>query len=324
MSSTTAPIKIPTELLQILRCPICSSPLRPDRDRLVCEGERCKTVFPVADGVPIVLNEQRSLFSAEELCRASKPSRKGSSSPRSFLRELIPGISRNVSGSKNYSRFVELLLARSKSPRVLVVGGKSVGEGFERVLSHVPPIEIVETDVVFGPRTMLICDGHDLPFQDEVFDGVVIQAVLEHVVDPHRCVAEIYRVLQLDGIVYAETPFIQQVHEGRFDFTRFTHLGHRRLFRHFEEIESGAACGTGMALAWSYRYFLLSLSDGNLLRNLLDTFARFTSFYLKFLDSLTLKNAGSFDAASAYYFLGKKSNVVLSDRELIRLYRGRI
>ena len=276
------------------------------------------------DGVPILLNEGRSLFSAEELSRSSRPKQEVAKTRGALLRRIIPGISRNISGAKNYSKFVQLLLEQSETPRVLVIGGKSVGEGFDRVLSHVPPIEIVETDVVFGPRTTLICDGHDLPFQDAIFDGIVIQAVLEHVVDPYRCVEEIYRVLRHAGLVYAETPFIQQVHEGRFDFTRFTHLGHRRLFRHFEEVESGAACGTGMALAWSYKYFLLSLSDSHLLRNLLDTFAKITSFYLKYFDSLTPDKAGSFDAASAYYFLGRKSDVVLSDRELIRLYRGGI
>lgn len=274
--------------------------------------------------MPILLNESRSLFSSEEVRRARISQGAGGGGWKVAVQKLIPGISRNITGIRNYSRFVQLLLEGSKAPRVLVVGGKSVGEGFDRVLSHVPPIEIIETDVLFGPRTMLVCDGHDLPFVDAAFDGVVIQAVLEHVLDPHRCVEEIHRVLRRTGIVYAETPFIQQVHEGRFDFTRFTHLGHRRLFRRFTEIESGPACGTGMALAWSYRYFLLSLSNSATTRNVLDIFAKVTSFYLKYFDSLTIGTAGSFDAASAYYFLGRKSESVLSDRELIRLYRGRI
>ena len=51
-----------------------------------------------------------------------------------------------------------------------------------------------------------------------------------------------------DGLVYADTPFMQQVHMGRYDFTRFTYLGHRRLFRKFEEIDSGAVSGPAMAL----------------------------------------------------------------------------
>ncbi len=42
---------------------------------------------------------------------------------------------------------------------------------------------------------MLICDAHDIPFADRSFDGVIVQAVLEHVVDPFRCCEEIHRVL---------------------------------------------------------------------------------------------------------------------------------
>ena len=86
-----------------------------------------------------------------------------------------------------------------------------------------PAIELVETDVSFGPRTALICDAHNIPFAEGSFDGVVAQAVLEHVLDPYSCVAEIYRVLKPAGLVYVETPFMQQVHMGRYDFTRFTH-----------------------------------------------------------------------------------------------------
>ena len=65
-----------------------------------------------------------------------------------------------------------------------------------------------------------------------------------------------YRVLKYDGLVYAETPFMQQVHMGKYDFHRFTHLGHRRLFRDFSQIESGVMCGLGMALACGYYYFI--------------------------------------------------------------------
>jgi SAM-dependent methyltransferase len=185
-----------------------------------------------------------------------------------------------------------------------------------------PDIELVDSDVTFGPRTKLVFDAHSIPFEDNSFDGVIVQAVLEHVVDPWRCVEEIHRVLKEDGLVYAETPFMQQVHLGRYDFTRFTHLGHRRLFRKFEEIESGAVCGPAMALAWSYRYFLLSFTTSSFLRRLIEAFARLTSFFLTYLDYLLIDKPGTLDAASGYYFIGKKSDLVLPDKSLIKLYKG--
>jgi SAM-dependent methyltransferase len=183
-------------------------------------------------------------------------------------------------------------------------------------------IELVESDVGFGPRTMLICDAHDIPFGDASFDGVIVQAVLEHVVDPYRCVEEIHRVMGEGGLVCAETAFMQQVHCGRYDFTRFTQLGHRRLFRKFEEVDSGAVCGPGMALAWSYQYFLQSFTTSRTLRALIRVFSCLTSFYLKYFDYYLANRTAALDCASAYYFIGRKRQEVLPDRELVKLYRG--
>jgi SAM-dependent methyltransferase len=189
-------------------------------------------------------------------------------------------------------------------------------------LANNPAISLVESDVSFGPRTSLICDAHDIPFEDRSFDGVIAQAVLEHVVDPYRCCEEIHRVLKEDGVVYAETPFMQQVHGAPYDFTRFTDLGHRRLFRRFEEIDSGAVCGPGMALAWSYQYFLLSFSTSRTLRTILRAVASLTSFYLKYFDYYLINKPAALDAASGYYFLGRKTAQVLSDQELMKFFRG--
>jgi hypothetical protein len=146
--------------------------------------------------------------------------------------------------------------------------------------------------------------------------------VLEHVIDPFRCVDEIVRVLKPDGLVYAETPFMAPVHAGRYDFLRFSHLAHRRLFRRFREIESGAACGPGTALAWSYCYFLQSFAAGETGRQLAFAFASFTGFWLKYFDYFLIDRPGSYDAALSYYFLGEMAGSMLGDRELIRQYRG--
>jgi SAM-dependent methyltransferase len=237
------------------------------------------------------------------------------------VRRRLLSPSRNPVAAQNYKRFGRLLVEQRSSARVLVVGGSTLGLGMESILST-SKIEVVETDIAFGPRTQLVCDAHDLPFIDRSFDGVVIQAVLEHVVDPARCVDEIHRVLKDDGLVYAETPFMQQVHLGPYDFTRFTHLGHRRLFRRFDELDSGPVGGPGTVMSWSYEHFLLSFVSGRLSRGLVKAFARLTGFWLKYLDTFVDGKPGVLDAASGYYFLGRKSEHTLPDRELIKLYRG--
>ena len=170
---------------------------------------------------------------------------------------LLPSLGRNIGAKQAYAKFAEMLLAISAKPQVLVVGGATVGAGLGTILNH-ESIEFIESDVYLSRRTALVCDAHQIPFEQETFDGVIVQAVLEHVADPAACVEEIHRVLKVRGLVYSDTPFMQQVHAAGHDFSRFTHVGQRRLFRKFEEVASGVTCGPGMALAWAYQYFLLS------------------------------------------------------------------
>ena len=240
---------------------------------------------------------------------------------REFISSRLPDISKNVSSAGVFERMRDRLLDGRDSATVLVVGGGVVGGGMDCLVDS-PKIKLVETDAAVAPRTNLICDGHDLPFADESVDAVIVQAVLEHVVDPHRCVAEIYRVLKPHGLVYSDTPFIQQVHGRQFDFTRFTRLGHRRLFRQFDEIESGISCGPGVALAWTARYFCLSWFSNEKLRALVSISARLVLWPLKYLDLLLAHRPAASDAASAFFFFGRKSDSVLSDRDLIASYEG--
>jgi ubiquinone/menaquinone biosynthesis C-methylase UbiE len=83
-------------------------------------------------------------------------------------------------------------------------------------------IELVSTDVSRAPLTVIICDSHDSPFDNETFDGAIVQIVLEHVVNPNRCVVEIGRVLRPQGIGLRRNALHAQVHLGTYEFTRFT------------------------------------------------------------------------------------------------------
>ncbi len=315
-------IKLSETVQRMLRCPICGAKLELCDEHYHCKNLQCNFLFPIISGVPILINENSCVFSIDDFVNQRDTTFYLSQNKfEQIVTRFIPKIDRNIKSRDNYYKFTKLLLGQSSTPKVLVIGGSILGEGMEAIIAH-PDIELVDSDVAFGPRTKLVCDAHGIPFEDNSFDGVIVQAVLEHVVDPWRCVEEIHRVLKEDGLVYAETPFMQQVHGGRYDFTRFTHLGHRRLFRKFEEIDSGAVCGPAMALAWSYRYFLLSFTTSSFLRRLIGVFVRLTSFYLTYLDYLLIDKPGTLDAASGYYFIGKKSNRVLPDKGLIKLYKG--
>ncbi|MGH7099577.1 MAG: class I SAM-dependent methyltransferase [Stellaceae bacterium] len=199
-------------------------------------------------------------------------------------------------------------------PRVLVVGSGGVRYGDD-------DDEVIHTDVAFAPHVQVIADAHDLPFPDRDYDLVIATAVLEHVADPQRCVGEFWRVLKSDGCVFAVTPFLQPVHMGAYDFTRFTPLGHRRLFRHFDELRWGVAMGVGSTFGWALSAILESISGRRVWRR----FARLAGLLLRAplrkLDRWLIAPA-HWDAAAGSFFFGRKRVDPIPDRILIRSYKG--
>lgn len=96
----------------------------------------------------------------------------------------------------------------------------------------------------------------NLPFNDEEFDFVISDQVLEHVRGPlGDAVAEMMRVLRPGGAFIHTTCFMNLVHGAPSDYWRFTTDGLRELFRsHGREIETGA---------WGNRTAMLLLEGGN-------------------------------------------------------------
>jgi hypothetical protein len=236
-----------------------------------------------------------------------------------FLRRLIygalPEMSVNRVAPANYRLFASLLREHTQRPRVLILGGSILGTGMKEFHARTD-IEFIDSDVALGPLTKLVCDAHDLPFEDASVDGVVAQAVLEHVADPYRVTAEIHRVLKPRGLVYAETPFLQPAHSTPFDFQRFTHIGYRRLFRSFELIEMGPVGGPGQALGHLWENFLLSWFTSRPLRAVMLIGARLTGFWCKYMDRFLNKRPQAMHGAFGLFFLGRRADRALTDREV--------
>lgn len=314
-------------------CPACKNELtETSAGALICN--RCNTTYPVLGGVPVLINDGPSVFTVQEIANTYTPATTAiTGAPAAhkggiknavmraiwFLQRKAPDLSLNLLAKQNYKKLGEELLKNNPNPTVLIIGGRILGQGMEELVKL--PINFVESDVAFGPRTKVICDGHYLPFKNEQFDGVIMQAVIEYFADPPQVIAEVHRVLKPNGLVYAETPFMQQVHGREYDFNRYTYLGHRRLFRNFELLDAGGG-GTGSALAWSVKYLLLSFSDSKAMREIWLLIASYTAFVFKYFDYITNRRQAVLDGASGYYFLGRKSMHTLSDRELIKLYKG--
>src|SRR4029079_6426085 len=110
----------------------------------------------------------------------------------SRLARFLPSLAPNLFSEKNYRALPSALAKRSAPARVLVIGAGESGSGMG-ALTSVAGVEVVNTDVYYRPNIEVVADGHRLPFDAAVFDAVVVQAVLEHVVDPQQCVAEVHR-----------------------------------------------------------------------------------------------------------------------------------
>jgi uncharacterized protein YbaR (Trm112 family) len=127
---SAALLRVPVEAL---RCPATGQRLREaDGDRLSCEdGSR---TYPVVEGVPILIDKDRSLFSSDDI--AASADRGRTSRPgvlRRVLRSIIPGTTSNLGASKRFERFGALAIERAEQQptRVLVLGGGGLGAGLE-------------------------------------------------------------------------------------------------------------------------------------------------------------------------------------------------
>lgn len=295
------------------------SKLKKIEDGFVCEHPKCvhSTVdncFPVIKNVPVLISEEKcdTVFSAGSVkSLVSRPMSKFG-----FLKKIIVGESSTT--KNNCTKFIQEVKKLSDRPRVLIIGAGEKGGGTDELWKD-ENIERHGIDIYVSDSVDAVCDAHYLPFESNNYDGIWIQAVLEHVVEPKTVVGEIYRVLKVNGVVYAETPFMQQVHEGAYDFTRYTVLGHRYLFKRFDAIEFGGNKGPELVLAWAFRYFVWSITRSRKLSRIAGlAFGMLMRPFAYLVSSKSMH-----DASSGVFFLGyKRIDHNVTHKELVSLYRG--
>ena len=296
-----------------LICPRCSASLADDPSR--CGA--CLLEFPQANGLPVLVDFENSVLERDAVLSTGAQSliprgRRGRL--KIALRRVIFG--ENPVAGKHATKLATLAGRLQPRPRILVVGGATVGSGLQAFYS-MPNVDVIAFDIYSSAQLQFIADAHSVPLKSQSVDGVIIQAVLEHVIEPQRVVSEIQRVLRPGGLVYAETPFLQQVHEGPYDFTRFTESGHRYLFRHFREIDTGVVFGPGTQMIWSIDHLFRGLFRSRKA----GTIAKAAFFWVRWLDRF-VPSAFAVDSASGFYFLGSLSDKPMTPREAIVRYRG--
>jgi SAM-dependent methyltransferase len=308
------------QVWSILACPRCREDLRRYAQGAVCTNTRCAystAPFPIVDSTPVLVDFEQSILDRDraETSRWRSPiSRRRMRTPVRLLRSALFG--KNSVASGNERRFLELLRDHRERPVCVIVGGATPGSGMS-LLYEAPFVEVLGLDIYRSPLVTIVGDAHQMPIKSGSVDGVWIQAVLEHVLNPWQVVSEIHRVLGRGGLVYAETPFMQQVHEGPYDFTRFTHSGHRWLFKNFEELSSGIVAGVGTQMLWAVEYFLRALLRSEMAGKV----AKVVASPLRLFDRVCGETF-QFQSASAFFFLGRRSDSSLPIGAMRDYYRG--
>jgi len=303
---------------KFFQCPILGQPLVKEHDCYYSKKLDQSQKYQSFNGFPVLVDFSKSLLversaDGSTATTESPIERVGRLGLRGFGSKLVAGNGQTT--RENVNRLMEQL-ETIENPIVLVVGGGSVGNAMEEIYRN-ERIKVVAFDIYGSPNVQFIADAHQIPLCPDTFDAVIIQAVLEHVLEPAKVVEEIWRVLKPNGIVYSETPFMQQVHEGAYDFTRFTESGHRFLFRRFSKLKSGAVNGPALTLLWSLDYFFSGVFRS---RKIGKAF-KLLFFWVRFLERFIPPDF-AIDGACGVYFMGRKRDATMTPREAVEHYQG--
>ena len=164
---------------------------------------------------------------------------------------------------------------------------------------------MVNLDVtpVTGPD--VVGDGYHLPFRDSTFDLIMCDYVIEHVPDPEKFIAAARTALRDGGIFYFETPFLQPMHGGDADFTRWTRRGFIKAATRggLNVTKSGIHLGPAFTLFWVLNEWLAIVFSFGVpaLFKILNYIFRWLLSPLMIIDAMTLHLPGAERLASGFY-----------------------
>lgn len=131
-----------------------------------------------------------------------------------------------------------------------VVKGKAVvdigcGYGRNRKLVEAAGGTWTGVEPFEGGNHTVVGDAEDLPFANDVFDVAIMDAVLEHIPDVGKAIAEVSRVLKPGGVFVGYSAFMECFHEISYSHLSFKALEHYASINgmKLEKIAGGSAFG---------------------------------------------------------------------------------
>jgi len=208
------------QLLEILRCPFCRSPLHEDGESLACTG--CARTFARGSGgIPLMLH--RELPGAQEKLREAegwleKARAEGWYEPDDAVDAALPFVNRELgwndpnwlANGHSFQVLLDRYIKGARGLRVLEVGAAKAWAArfwLERDCEYVATDILVDAKIglgrgaFYGDFGRVQADGEHLPFEDATFDVTYCVATLHHALDLPRMVREMARVTKPGGIV---------------------------------------------------------------------------------------------------------------------------
>jgi SAM-dependent methyltransferase len=208
------------QLLEILRCPLCRSPLREDEEALACTG--CSRTFARAPGgIPLMLHHD--LPGAPEKLREAegwleKARAEGWYEPDDVVDAALPFVNRELgwndsnwlANGHSFQVLLDRYIKDARGLRVLEVGAAKAWAArfwLERECEYVATDILVDSKIglgrgaFYGDFGRVQADGENLPFDDATFDVTYCVATLHHALDLVRMVREMARVTKPGGVV---------------------------------------------------------------------------------------------------------------------------
>lgn len=208
------------QLLEILRCPFCRSPLREDGETLACTG--CARTFERGpDGIPLMLH--RELPGAPEKLREAegwleKARAEGWYEPDDAVDAVLPFVNRELgwndsnwlANGHSFQVLLDRYIRDARGLRVLELGAAKAWAArfwLERDCDYVATDILVDRNIglgrgaFYGDFGRVQADGENLPFDDATFDVTYCVATLHHALDLPRMVREMARVTKPHGVV---------------------------------------------------------------------------------------------------------------------------
>ncbi|HET6691541.1 MAG TPA: methyltransferase domain-containing protein [Miltoncostaeaceae bacterium] len=237
----------------LLVCPACRGALGWNGAGPRCEG--CDVAYGVQAHIPVLFPVDGSTGAAEQVYDPPPPSMldrlpRPVRGPAQRLRaRLQPSLVHQSPGGRR--RIHEFVASLPPGATVVNVGAGATDYG----------PNVLNLDVFPASTVHALATSERLPLSSGAVDGVILEAVLEHVRDADATLLEIMRVLRPGGRVLIDVPFLQPYHPSPGDYRRYTEQGLRTRLEQlgFDVGDSGVSVGPASAMAWIGSHFAAML-----------------------------------------------------------------